>query len=99
MTERLEPKILERHRDVARDLVSRSPLICGPCGAPLPNPECGVRKNGLSPCCVPQTESLEEDIARALAAERAIVLGEGSLALQPSPPLAEGFKEGDHAGK
>lgn len=56
----------DRHAAKAAEITAKNPLICGPCGAPLPNPDCAHRKNGLSPVCSPQTESLEADIAAAL---------------------------------
>lgn len=40
----------------ARELVATSEYICGPCGGPLPNPDCGHAKNGVVGCCVPSTD-------------------------------------------
>jgi len=60
-----EPKLGAADR--ARQICERNPFICRQCTAPLPNPECGHRKNGVDPCCQPQTENLEADIAAALA--------------------------------
>lgn len=33
--------------------------ICAACGAGLPNPDCGHRENGQSPCCIPVQPEVE----------------------------------------
>lgn len=50
----------------ASEIAAQNPMICGPCGGPLPNPECGVKRNGFTPCCIPASDSIEEAIAEAL---------------------------------
>lgn len=55
----------------ASEIAAQNPMICGPCGGPLPNPECGVKKNGFTPCCIPASESLEDAIADALLTNHA----------------------------
>lgn len=51
----------------ARELVAASEYVCGPCGAPLPNPDCGHAKNGVVGCCVPSTDQPLVDRIAAFA--------------------------------
>lgn len=52
---------------LAKEIASRNPLICGPCGGALPNPDCPQKANGHWPVCIPASESsLEAEIASGL---------------------------------
>ncbi len=53
--------------EAAREIVTTSEYICGPCGAPLPNPDCGHAKNGVVGCCVPSTDQPLVDRIAAFA--------------------------------
>jgi hypothetical protein len=53
-------------RAMAKEIADNNPMICGPCGGPLPNPDCGHKANGSWPCCVPVTDNLEDAIFEAL---------------------------------
>ena len=60
--------------EAAREIVAVSEFICGPCGAPLPNPDCGHAKNGVVGCCVPSPDQpLVDRIAAAITAAEARV--------------------------
>lgn len=51
----------------ARELVATSEYICGLCGGPLPNPDCGHAKNGVVGCCVPSADQPLVDRIAAFA--------------------------------
>lgn len=44
----------------AQSIADASPFSCLVCGAGLPNPDCGHRKNGVRSACVPATTDLAE---------------------------------------
>ena len=59
-------------QETARGIVATSEFICGPCGAPLPNPDCVHAKNGVVGCCVPSPDQpLVDRIAAAITAAEA----------------------------
>ena len=43
-------------------------LTCSLCTAPLPNPDCGHKANGVFPCCYPAVDDGADHILSALAA-------------------------------
>lgn len=62
------PDMTDRAREVIESAMNDT-LLCALCGAALPNEDCGHRKNGVSPCCIPATHEGADHILAALAAE------------------------------
>ncbi len=58
-------------KTAARDVIAEAmndALLCSLCRAPLPNPECGHRINGVHPSCCPASDEGADHILAALAA-------------------------------
>ena len=55
-------------REIAENI--RLSMICGACGAALPNEECGHKKNGVPNCCPPSIDTSEAETAIATLIER-----------------------------
>ena len=67
MTKEQAAAVTQTPREVIAACIADA-LTCSLCAAPLPNPGCGHKANGVFPCCYPAVDDGADNILSALAA-------------------------------